>query len=62
MLEAVLSLEETYRIPIHLHYYEGYSIKEIAKLMGVASGTVGSWLSRAREQLKRILGENEYGN
>ena len=61
VLEAVLSLEETYRIPIHLHYYEGYSLKEIGKLLGVPSGTVGSWLSRGREQLKRILGGNEYG-
>ena len=61
VLEAVLSLEETYRIPIHLHYYEGYSLKEIGKLLGVPSGTVGSWLSRGREQLKRMLGGNEYG-
>jgi RNA polymerase sigma-70 factor (ECF subfamily) len=62
VLEAVLSLEEIYRIPIHLHYYEGYSLKEIGKILGVPSGTVGSWLSRGREQLKRILGGNDYGN
>lgn len=61
VLEAVLSLEEIYRISIHLHYYEGYSLKEIGKLLGVPSGTVGSWLSRGREQLKRMLGGNEYG-
>ena len=60
VLEAVLELEEKYRIPIHLHYYEGYSIAEIAKLMHVRYGTVGSWLSRGRELLKKKLKEDYY--
>ena len=55
VLLAVLELEDKYRIPIHLHYYEGYSVAEIAKLMGVRRGTVGSWLSRGRDQLKKRL-------
>ena len=56
VLLAVLELEEKYRVPIHLHYYEGYSLKEIAALMKVRPGTVGSWLSRGREILKEQLG------
>ena len=55
VIHAVMALEEKYRIPIHLHYYEGYSIAEIAKMMKVRPGTVGSWLSRARAQLKEEL-------
>ena len=60
VLLAVLELEDTYRIPIHLHYYEGYSLNEIAKLMGVRRGTVGSWLSRGREKLKKRLEEDYF--
>lgn len=55
VLKAVMGLEEKYRVPIHLHYYEGYTIAEIAKLMKVRPGTVGSWLSRARALLKTEL-------
>lgn len=58
VLQAVLSLEETYRVPIHLHYYEGYSLQEIAKLLRVRPGTVGSRLSRGRTILKQRLEEN----
>ena len=60
VLLAVLELEDTYRVPIHLHYYEGYSVDEIAKLMGVRRGTVGSWLSRGREKLKKRLEEDYF--
>ena len=55
---AVLNLEEKYRLPIHLHYYEGYSIDEIAAILRVRPGTVGSWLTRGREKLKQILKED----
>ena len=60
VLAAVLELEDTYRIPIHLHYYEGYSLNEIAKMMRVRPGTVGSWLSRGREQLRKRLEEDYF--
>ena len=60
VLHAVLELEDTYRIPIHLHYYEGYTLNEIAKLLHVRPGTVGSWLSRGREQLKKRLEEDYF--
>ena len=61
IMDAVLRLEEKYRLPIHLHYYEGYSIEEIAKILKVRPGTVGSWLSRGREVLKQILkGDESY--
>ena len=60
LLQAVLKLEDIYRIPIHLHYYEGYSLDEIAKLMKVPRGTVGSWLSRGREKLKKRLEEDYF--
>lgn len=56
ILQAVLALDKKYRIPIHLHYYEGYSIKEIADIMQTKSATVGTWLARGRLILKDKIG------
>ncbi len=56
LLDAVLSLEEKYRISIHLFYYEDYSIKEIAQILGKKPATIGSWLDRGRKKLRKQLG------
>lgn len=55
LLSEVLKLPEKFRTVIHLHYYEGYEIKEIAEIIGQKPSTVGVWLKRGREQLKKIL-------
>ena len=55
VLEAVQKLPEKYRLPIHLFYYEGYSINDIAGITGKKPATVGTLLARARERLKEIL-------
>lgn len=57
--EAVLSLPARYRIPIHLFYYEGYSVAEIARIVGKSEGTVKSRLFRARKLLRDKLKEKE---
>ena len=57
ILNYVLSLEQKYRIPVHLYYYEGYSIKEIAELIKVNPSTVATHLDRARQKLKEVMGE-----
>lgn len=59
LLAAVRALPEPYSAVIHLYYYEGYSIKEIAKLLGVPAPTVGTRLARGRERLRRLLKEND---
>lgn len=51
----VLKLPPRYRVVVHLFYYEGYKISEIAKLMGTGEGTVKSWLFRARDMLRESL-------
>ncbi|RED55995.1 RNA polymerase sigma factor [Cohnella lupini] len=56
VLQAVLALDKKYRIPIHLHYYEGYSIQEIAAIMQSKPATVGTWLARGRFILKEKIG------
>jgi len=58
VMRAVLELDEKYRLPIHLYYYEGYSVDEIAAILHTRPGTVGSWLTRGREKLKQLLKED----
>ena len=57
--EAVLSLPVRYRIPVHLYYYEGYSVAEIAGITGSSEGTVKSRLFRARNLLRDKLHKKE---
>jgi len=52
LLEEVRSLPDKYACVIHLYYYEGYSIAEIAKILHLPSATVGTRLARARKLLK----------
>ena len=55
VVEAVFALPANQRAAVHLHYYEGYSTQEIARILGQRPGTVRSHLSRARETLRRTL-------
>jgi RNA polymerase sigma-70 factor, ECF subfamily len=54
---AVESLPEAFRIPVLLADVEGFSYKEIAKIMGVPIGTVMSRLHRGRKALEKALWE-----
>ncbi len=53
---SLSSLPPKYRMPVHLYYYEGYSISEIARLLRHPAATVGTHLARGRELLRGILG------
>ena len=55
--ELVMSLPENERLPIVLHYLEGFSTQEIASALRCPKGTVLSRMSRGRRQLKRFLTE-----
>ena len=58
-LDAVLRLPQKYRTVIHMHYYMGYSVDEIAKFLKSKPSTVKSWLYRARQKLKIDLKGDE---
>ena len=57
LFDAVMALDKRYRLPVLLYYYEGYSQKEIAGLLGVPEETIRTWLFRARGKLKTTLTE-----
>ena len=59
LLSAVRSLPQAYSAVIHLYYYEGYSIKEIARLLALPVPTVGTRLARGRERLREMLKEDD---
>ena len=60
LLESVLKLPLKYRTVIHLHYYCGYSVKEIAEITKRNPSTVKTHLNRARTLLKLDLEEDLY--
>ena len=53
----VMALPEKYRTVLYLFYYEEYSVREIAALLGVSPSAVTTRLSRARQALKSELTE-----
>lgn len=60
LLAALMALEETFRLPLQLRYVEGYSVKEVARMLRLPEGTVKSRLSRGREKLRSILEEEVF--
>ena len=54
LFAAVMSLPEQHRVVLYLHYYEDYSTKEIAGLLGLSEAHVRTRLSRARNKLKEV--------
>lgn len=57
--DALLSLPEKLRLPVMLHYMEGYGIKEISAMLRIPQGTVSTRLRAGRKQLRDLLGDGE---
>lgn len=53
--QMVQTLPQGQREAVILFYYEDLPIKEISQIVGAAPGTVRVRLSRAREQLRKLL-------
>ncbi len=60
LLDTIRRLPERDRDAVYLYYYEEYTIKEIAKLLGEREGTIRSRLSRARKKLRAIMEGDAY--
>ena len=53
--EVLMRLPEIYRAPLVLRYMQGFSTKEIAKLLGAPLGTVLARLHRGRKHFEKEL-------
>ena len=58
---AVMRLSPPYREAVYLHYYEGMSIRQIARATGATEAAVTKRLSRARAELRKSLEEKSDG-
>ena len=56
IMKAILSLKADYKTAVYMFYYEGYTTAEIAGHLHCPEATVRSRLSRARAQLRTLLG------
>ncbi|MGN0747784.1 MAG: RNA polymerase sigma factor [Aristaeellaceae bacterium] len=61
LLTALCALEERYRLPIQLHYIEGYEVAEVARMLRMTQGTVKSRMARGRAKLRDLLEEEVLG-
>lgn len=55
--EIMKGLKRDYRVAIYLHYYEGYSVKELSKILKISESNVKVRLKRGRDKLKELISE-----
>ena len=61
LLNLIQELPERYRLVFNLYVLDGYSHKEIAKMLQIAEGTSKSNLARARAILKQKVETHQLG-
>ena len=55
VMEALQSIEETFRAPLTLFYLQEHSYEEIARILEIPIGTVMSRLSRGKQKLQQAF-------
>lgn len=56
-LRAMQKIPEKYRVPMQLHFVEGYTIQETARLLGLGMNTTASRIRRGRTLLQKAYEE-----
>ena len=59
-LSVMMNLPPKYREVLYMYYYEGYSVREISKILHRKESTVQTQLSAGREKLKPLLIEEGF--
>lgn len=59
--ESLLEIEERYRVPLALFYFEDHSYAEIAAMLDIPVGTLMSRLSRGKELMRKSLAAKSIG-
>ena len=60
--EAISALDEKQRLCVLLHHIEGYTVKEVARMLGIGESAVKLRLMRGRRRLKEMLSEEVFGD
>ena len=60
LIDALRALDDKLRLPIVLHYIEGYSVEETAAMLRWPQGTVKSRMNRGRQRLRELLTEEVF--
>jgi RNA polymerase sigma factor (sigma-70 family) len=55
VVEALRTIDERYRMPLYLKFYERYTAYEIARTLMMPENTVYTNISRGKQQLKEVL-------
>lgn len=53
--DAVAQLPDNQRAAVHLHYVDGYTTEDIARILECQPSTARTWLFRARSHVREIL-------
>lgn len=59
-IDQIYKLPPKYRVVIHLYYFEGYRVQEIADILNISKSNVQVRLLRARNRLKNQMGGQLY--
>lgn len=57
---ALVELDEKLRLPVLLHYIDGYSVREVSQMLGISENAVKLRLMRGRKKLREKLAEEVF--
>lgn len=60
VFETLLELPKAQRVLLYLYFYEGYSLKEISKILKVNASTLRSRFAKAKERMREYLEKDGY--
>lgn len=60
LMYALSALDEKQRLAVALHYLNGYSVRETARIMKISENAVKLRLMRGRKQLRQLLDEEVF--
>ena len=55
LFDAIRRLPDKYRLPVVLYYFDGYSQKEIGKIVGATGEQVKTRVRQGRDRLRQLL-------
>lgn len=60
LLPILMKVSRKNRTALYLHYYEGYTVSEIADILKISEFAARARITRGKKQLKELLESGEY--